>query len=224
MGVRLIVEAIHHAPCDLSDAEARVLVVLAEDANDTTRECWPGMPELVARTHKAASSVRRILSSLEDRKLITRLSARTVQPGARPVVAHRGHRTVYRLEPMPGTSGSSDTEALTCEHHSGAKGAHPRAQRRSPVSGKALTREHPSPHVPSGPLTPPPAGIGADVVAEVRAVLLERSGRDVGDAWALTVATTLLSGRRGVSRPVSWIRAVLEREADLQRFLPVPRV
>lgn len=211
-------EVIHSGPCSdgpdgLIDAEFRLLMVLAEDANDGTRTCWPGMPELVARTHKAASTVRRLLTSLERKKLVTRIPSRRIQPGATQVVAHRGRRSVYRIELMPGLS---DTQALTCEHLPEQEGAHPRAERRSIPASKALTGEHPSPHVPSGPVT-------AAVVAECRAALQERSGREITDEWAHTVAVNLLSGRRGVANPRAWIRAVIEQEANLQRFLPVPR-
>jgi len=218
VGVKIVAEVIHSGPCSdgeegLIDAEFRLLMVLAEDANDGTRHCWPGMPELVARTHKAASTVRRLLTSLERKKLITRLQARQIQPGAQPVVAHRGRRTVYRIERMPGLS---DTQALTCEHHSEEKGAHARAERRSIPASKAPTGEHPSPQVPAGPVTDA-------VVAECRAALQERSGRELTDEWARVVAVNLLTGRRNVANPRAWIRAVIERETDLQRFLPVPR-
>lgn len=225
MGVKIVAEVIHDGPCSdgpdgLIDAEFKLLMVLAEDARDATRECWPGMAELVARTHKAASTVRRLLTSLERKKLIKRLPARRIQPGAHEVVAHRGRRTVYRIEPMPGLS---DTQALTCEHLSHSKDAHARAERRSILASKGLTGEHPSPQVPADPVSDGPVEITSSVVAACRAALLERSGRDVGDEWARMVAVNLLGGRRGVTSPQRWIRTVIGRETDLQRFLPVPR-
>lgn len=214
MGVKLWAEIVHGWPCELIDAERVLLAVLAEDANDQTREGWPGMDELVARTHKGASTVRRLLTSLEHKKMITRVPA-PVAAESSPVVAHRGRRTVYRILPMP------DGKALTCEHLPAAEGAHVRAKRRSRVSRKALTGEHPplrSPQVPS----PPTAAVDVAAVAEARAVLLERTGIDVGDAWAAVVATSRIGGRRNITRQAPWLRAVLEREPNIRSLLPDP--
>jgi hypothetical protein len=42
VGIKLMVETMDHAPESLTWRELWVLGVLAEDANDKTRECWPG--------------------------------------------------------------------------------------------------------------------------------------------------------------------------------------
>lgn len=219
MGVGLYVEVLKHAPRDLLDGEYILLLVIAEDARDETRLSWSGMDHLVAYSHKAESSVRRLLTSLEEKKLIRRLSARQVQPGARPVTAYRGKRQVIQLLPL--APDMPDTEALTHERHPDEKGAHPRAERRSPVSGKALSGEPPP---LMSPQTPSAAGIGEDVIAAVRLALLERTGREVGPTWARMVATQLLAHRAGISSPARYVAAVLHREPDssVARFLPTP--
>ncbi len=216
MGVRLIAELIHHGPRDIPDAEWRVLVVLCESARDATRKCWPGAGEIEEVTGKAESTVRRLLTNLERRKLIKRLDARQIQPGAAPVVAYRGWRTVFEIMSL------TETQGLTSGPLPDEKGARSEPERGPVPRSKGPRSGPPSPHVPASPLTAP-VEISPAVVAEVRAALLERSGRDVGDEWALLVAQNELSGRRGITHPRSWIRAVIERETNVQRFLPVPR-
>lgn len=214
MGVRLIGELIHRGPRDIPDAEWRVLVVLCEDARDATRLCWPGAGEIEERTGKAESTVRRLLTNLERRKLIKRHDAPPVRDDAEPVVAYRGHRTVFEVLSM----------ALTSEPLPGRKGAHARAERGPEPSGKAPRTEPPSPQSPGMSPQSGPVAIGPETVAEVRDALRERTGRDVGDDWALRVAANLLSGRTGIASPARYVRASIEREVDLQRFLPVPDV
>lgn len=223
MGVRLFVEALDHAPATLISEELLLLLIICEDANDETRQGWPGMPLLMRRSRKSESTVRRLLTGLETKKAIRRLNARRVQPGAVPVVAHRGHRTTFYVEPMaPESSGTSHTEALTHERHSDEKGAHARAERRSPVSGKALTRERPSPHVPSSSPHPGPDPSDPAAVAAVVEALRVRTGVTVGEAWAIRVAAQLLAGRGGITAPARWLTAVIQRDTNPQRLLPTP--
>ncbi len=220
MGVKLYVEALDHAPRECKGSELVTLLVLCEDARDSTRRGWPGMDKLRRRTRCEESTVRGHLAKLEERKLIKRLDAPTRQPGAKPVVAHRGRRTVYEIAPM---TDSSHTKAPGSQRHPDPERGQDPAERRQDPSGKAPGSWPPSPPAPAA--SPPgPVAIGPDVVAEIRDALRERTGRDVGDAWALRVAANILSGRGGVASPVRYVRASIERETDLQRFMPVPEV
>lgn len=213
MGVKLVDEVIQHSP-RLPDAEWKLLVILAADARDATRRCWPGAGVLEDATGKAESTVRRLLGNLEDRKLIRRIEA-TRRPGAAPVVAHRGHRTVFELLPMPGR------KALTSEPLSPAKAAHPRAERGPVLSSKGPTSEPPSRHVPSGPVISGPVAIDDATIAAVREELRLRTGTDVGDVWATRVAAELLAGRIGITSPPRYLRTIINRERDPSRWLPI---
>lgn len=96
MGVRLIVEVLDHAPAELTSAERLVLVVLAENANDTTREGWPGMETLTRRTGLSADGVRKAFQRLAVRKLEVRVPLGKDKRG-RPVYSAPGKRTTYRI-------------------------------------------------------------------------------------------------------------------------------
>ena len=92
MGYHLVGEVLDHCP-DLPRRQFRVLVALALDAADSTRQAKPGH-ELLAR--RGNCSVRTV------GRAIDRLAAQ----GFVKVVAYPGpnkHRTVYAILPMPGT-------------------------------------------------------------------------------------------------------------------------
>ncbi|MFD8596991.1 hypothetical protein ACFV1L_18515 [Kitasatospora sp. NPDC059646] len=90
MGIRLIVEVMDHAPSTLTHREAWVLAVLAEDANDGTRICWPGIeddPETVRRMRIPSRSSRYdVLRALKAKGALE-----AVETG------RRGRRAVYRI-------------------------------------------------------------------------------------------------------------------------------
>ncbi|MDX3239763.1 hypothetical protein PV392_29575 [Streptomyces sp. ME03-5709C] len=104
MGIRLISEVLNHAPDELTWRERYALVVLAENANDHTRECWPGIEddrEFAQRIRvRGRSSRYEVLAGLRDK-------------GALEAVAsgRRGRRAVYRIPAMrpetPDAIGSS---------------------------------------------------------------------------------------------------------------------
>lgn len=96
MGIKLIVEVLDHAPKDLTAAELLVLIAIAEEANDLTREAWPGMAKLARRVRMAPVSVRHVFDRLRDRKLEIRVPIGIDHSGM-PVFAGRGRRTVYRI-------------------------------------------------------------------------------------------------------------------------------
>jgi hypothetical protein len=61
VGIRLLVEVMGHAPDTLTHREHKVLMILAENARDATRQGWPGIeanPEFVRRTRINSRSQR----------------------------------------------------------------------------------------------------------------------------------------------------------------------
>jgi hypothetical protein len=111
MGVRLIREVLDHAPSDLTPAELVVLLVLAHDARDSTRECWPGIDTIAERARMHPTSLRRMFTRWGNRvpPMEVRVAIGKTADG-RPLYAARGHRTVYRLPdlaPIGATTGSA---------------------------------------------------------------------------------------------------------------------
>ncbi|WP_197085285.1 hypothetical protein [Saccharothrix sp. ST-888] len=100
MGIRLIVEVMNHAPSTLTHREAWVLAVLAEDANDTTRACWPGIEDDPRTVHRMRLPGRS--SRYEVLKALRMKGALEVVESGR-----RGHRAVYRI---PLLSGAGENE------------------------------------------------------------------------------------------------------------------
>lgn len=101
MGIRLIVEVLDHAPPTLSAAERLLLVVVAENANDTTREGWPGMDVLCRRVGLKPAGVRKALQRLAGRGLDVRVALGKDGRGE-PVYSWPGKRTTYRLPRLKG--------------------------------------------------------------------------------------------------------------------------
>jgi hypothetical protein len=93
VGIRLFVEVLEHAPDTLTWRERYALAVLAENANDSTRECWPGIEDDPAIAHRmrlpGRSSRYDVLSALRKKGALM-----TVTSG------HRGRRAVYRVPVM----------------------------------------------------------------------------------------------------------------------------
>ena len=108
MSGRLVAEVLDNASAHgLTHAEVRLMVCIAERANDATRECWPGMDELRHRmdveTERAVGKVLRSLASkgLEVRRPVKSVEGRGVRDSdGRPLFAVRGHQTVYRVPDM----------------------------------------------------------------------------------------------------------------------------
>ncbi|OUC99338.1 helix-turn-helix domain-containing protein [Streptosporangium minutum] len=96
MGIKLVVEVLDHAPRDLTPAERLVLVVLAEDARDETRVCWPGPDKLVQRTGLQWDSIRRVFQRLAKRGLEVRVPIGQGSDG-RPVFARENVQTNFRI-------------------------------------------------------------------------------------------------------------------------------
>lgn len=123
MGIRLFVEVLDHAPDTLTWRERHALSVLAETANDNTRECWPGIEDdpVIARRMRlpARSSRYEVMQALRTKKAIETVSA-----------GRRGSRAVYRIVPMAPAQGpeTPDPNAETGSGNSGHRVREPQTQ------------------------------------------------------------------------------------------------
>lgn len=240
MGIRLVKEVLDHAPADLPASDRLMLVVLAESARDETRACFPGNDVLAQRNGVDPRSVRRTLTRLEGRGLIERDEVGTDRNG-RPIYAHRGHATVYRIarlavaEPVPLPvppapvedpesrtplspidEGKADARVL----HLAEKGGQPRPERGTPVTGKADTAVPPPLTVPSG--NPHPRGRSRDERAAVIDAVRERTGRTIPDDHADRVVAQLLAGRSDIRYRAAYLRSAVHRDPNPDRFVPTP--
>lgn len=238
VGVKLIVEMLDGAPSSLGPSQRLVLLVLAESANDWTRECWPGMDVLTRRTGLTSPSVRRVLADLVAAEVVERVAVGKDRTGA-PVYAHRGHATVYRIacvgspdrplkaltsEPQTGPLKVLTDERLTegkglaGERHTRQKGAHLRAERRSSPSERRL-QASPLPSVPSE--NPQISARDTDECTAVIGALRARTGKTIGEDHAQRVVDQILDGRTVRNRR-AYLAGAIERDADPHRFLPTP--
>ncbi|PZM89835.1 MAG: hypothetical protein DIU79_14900, partial [Actinobacteria bacterium] len=101
--MKLVAEVLDYAPATLSPAERLVLIVLAESANDKTREAWPSMDVITRRCGMSDRGVRAVFKRLAKRKLEVRVPLGKDKNG-RPVYSHPGKRTTYRLPVFAGTT------------------------------------------------------------------------------------------------------------------------
>jgi hypothetical protein len=102
VGVKLVVEVLDHAPDAMTTVDRLLLVIIAENANDGTREGWPGW-ELLARRMRwnsqkdgGKNAVSTALAGMAKRGVDVRVSIAHGKDG-RPVYAATGRRTVYRI-------------------------------------------------------------------------------------------------------------------------------
>lgn len=116
MGIRLFVEVLDYAPDTLTWRERHALSVLAENANDGTRECWPGIEDDPVIAHRmrlpARSSRYEVMKGLRTKKAIETVSA-----------GRRGSRAVYRIVDLapaqgPGTPDPNAEEGSGNSGHS----------------------------------------------------------------------------------------------------------
>src|SRR5205809_1708421 len=113
MGWRLVGEVLDHCP-DLRYRPFRLLIVLATDARDATRQSMPGHELLALRGNCSMRSVSRAMATLQNRGLIKR----TDHPAP-------GRRAVYEILPLLGTQDNMVATERTP----------PKNQRRTPHSG-----------------------------------------------------------------------------------------
>lgn len=142
MGIRLIVEVFAHAPESLTWRERYALGVLAENANDRTRECWPGIeedPEIARRMRLPGRSSRyEVLKALRTKGALKSVSA-----------GHRGHRAVYQIPVM----GPAIPDAIDPEKGPGTSDPNGRKGPETPDIGSVNPGSNPD---SKGPGTPDP--------------------------------------------------------------------
>ncbi|MGW0034780.1 hypothetical protein ACWDXD_33805 [Streptomyces sp. NPDC003314] len=108
MGIRLFVEVLDFSPAKLTWRERHALSVLAETANDVTRECWPGIEDDPTIAHRmrlpARSSRYEVLAALRSKKALETVSA-----------GRRGSRAVYKIPVLAPAQGpeTSDPNGAT---------------------------------------------------------------------------------------------------------------
>jgi hypothetical protein len=129
VGIRLFVEVLDYAPDTLTWRERHALSVLAENANDETRECWPGIeddPTIARRMRLPGRSSRyEVLKALRLKKALEGVSA-----------GHRGRRAVYRIPEMapakgPGIPDPIDEKGSGDSGHS-VRGSRTQTNRKGP--------------------------------------------------------------------------------------------
>ncbi|MFH9072721.1 hypothetical protein [Streptomyces alboflavus] len=105
MGIRLFVEVLDHAPETLTWRERYALAVLAENANDSTRECWPGIEDDPAIAHRmrlpGRSSRYEVIKALRKKGALEGVSA-----------GHRGRRAVYRIPALRSAKGPGSPDPI----------------------------------------------------------------------------------------------------------------
>ncbi len=104
MSYRLVAEVLDHAPA-MTPTERLLLVALAEQMRDDTREAFVPMDLLTVRVGVNASSIRATTHRLAAERGIDVRVPIGKDANGREVYAHRGRSTTYRMpifEPPPG--------------------------------------------------------------------------------------------------------------------------
>jgi len=160
MGYHLFREVKRHAPVDLDTGELALLLILADEANDETRECFPGMDELCTYMRMSAVGVRKILQRLAQHGIDVRAPIGKDGSG-RVIYAQKGARTTYRIPRFAPTGQTSEGDpvvppkstqrrsaGIANEGERGDGSIAIEAQGRSAGTPKAIPADRPSPHVP----------------------------------------------------------------------------
>lgn len=207
MGIRLFVEVLEHAPETLTWRERYALTVLAENANDSTRECWPGIEDDPAIAHRmrlpGRSSRYEVLKALRQKGALEGVSA-----------GHRGRRAVYRIPTLnpvkgPGTPdamgekgsgnpGQSVRETQTQSEGKGPESPDPIKEKGSGNDPERVREPH-----GKGPETPDPFPSDSSVPSSKQASQQESApaGLDYGIPEA---ARPLVDGITAAGFPVRW--------------------
>ena len=69
MSIKVMQQVLENAPVD--QGTLLVLIVLADSADEGTRECWPSVRRLAARARLSERQVQVCLRVLEERKIIS---------------------------------------------------------------------------------------------------------------------------------------------------------
>lgn len=156
MGVQLIKEVLDRAPADLTSAELVVLLVLAENGRDSTREAFPGLEALSRRCRLSPTGLRTAFQRLAARGLEVRVAIGTDRIG-RAVYAYEGRQTTYRVPEFVASGdvstspgGDTNTSALS------PSGDVNRPERRRETARVATPARRPSRQSPHNPVKTEP--------------------------------------------------------------------
>lgn len=155
MGIHLIVEVLDHAPAKLTAVDRLLLVVIAENASDKTREGYPGW-ELIARRMKWSGhrdggrhAVTTALAAMAKRGVEVRVPLGTDRFD-RPVYAANGHRTTYRIPAFLRVAEIATLKGGNEAHPSGDEGWQSETLKGgNPSTGRVAEIATPSPQEPS---------------------------------------------------------------------------
>ena len=138
MAWQIVTEVLHHAPPGLGPAERLVLLVVAHQVHQRdvdARRYSCGLDELARLTGLAPNSVSAALTRLAGKGYDLRVP-RGVDDHGRPVYAHRGRVSTFRIPAFPPPPGCS---CAACT----ASGKAPRSSALPDSKGPTMVRERP---------------------------------------------------------------------------------
>ncbi|MBM0240514.1 hypothetical protein JNW88_31730, partial [Micromonospora sp. ATA32] len=122
MGYKLRREMRDALPPGLLTAAERLLVLeLADQCNDTTREGWPGAEVLAELTDLSPRSIQEALNRIGKKWTELRVPLGKDAKG-RPYYSYAGKRTTFRFPPMPRREGAMNPGASDGATDAGASG------------------------------------------------------------------------------------------------------
>lgn len=122
MGYKLRREVRDALPPGLLTSAERLLVLeVADQCNDTTREGWPGADQLADLADLSPRSIQETLSRIGKKWVELRVPLGKDASG-RPYYSHAGRRTTFRFPPMPPRKGATDAGASKGATDPGASG------------------------------------------------------------------------------------------------------
>lgn len=144
-------EVLTCVPEELGTSERMVLMVIAENARDATRESWAlTRDDLCRRSGLKPDALRKAFQRLAAAGLEVRVPLKFGKQG-QPVYAHEGRQSTYRVPHFKRREQIPTTEAGTDSHHSGEAGTdshysgadpHPPSSEAESASREAGTQSH----------------------------------------------------------------------------------
>lgn len=95
----------------LTPAERLLILEIADQCNDQTRECWPGAALISTLTDLAPRSIQETLRRIGEKWIELRVVLGKSDKGT-PIYAYPGRRTIYRFPPLPVLKGATDRGPL----------------------------------------------------------------------------------------------------------------
>jgi len=147
VGIKLIVEVMERAPAELTSGERMVLVVIAEWANDNTREArqsrtWT-LDTIAFRAGLKRSGLKAVFRGLAKKKCEVRMPIGETKSGE-PIYAFEGTAMTFKIPDLPERVCHSDPSEGRPQHLRGDAVAPERGDHSDPLP---LNSPHTSPHV-----------------------------------------------------------------------------